>query len=172
MNEGDFISLGVIVSVHGLKGILKVKTYSGKADNLSADSFLYVKKSSGEFARLKVKRVFPQKGFFLISFYGLDSVEQALPFEKGVIFKQKSELLPTDEDEYYFAELMGLSVFSINGTYLGNIEEIIETGANFVISVIKGKKEQLFPFIKSVIKEINLAEKKLILDTSGYVDED
>ncbi|GAB4431284.1 MAG: ribosome maturation factor RimM [bacterium] len=172
MNEGDLISLGVILSVHGLKGNLKGKTYSGRVDNLSAGSFLYIKKSSGEFEKVKVKRVIPQRDIFLISFEGVNSVEQALPFEKGVIYKEKSELLPTEEDEYYFVDLLGLSVFTLNGAYLGKIEEIIETGANVVISVKHGKEERLFPFIKDVIRDVNLSEKKLILDATGYIDED
>ncbi len=175
MKEGDFISLGVVVSVHGLKGFVKVKTYSGKADNLSADSFLYIKTASGKSERLKIKKVIEKKGRFLVSFYNIESVEQALPLVKGVIFKERKDLKPTEEDEYYFDELLGLSVFTVDGLYVGVLNEVIETGANFVISVKKDsndRKEILFPFIKDVIKNVNLSEKKMIIDASGYLDED
>ncbi len=175
MKEGDFISLGVVVSVHGLKGFVKVKTYSGKGDNLSADSFLYIKRASGKSERLKIKKVIEKKGRFLVSFYNIESVEQALPLVKGVIFKERKDLKPTEEDEYYFDELLGLSVFTVDGLYVGVLNEVIETGANFVISVKKDsndRKEILFPFIKDVIKNVNLSEKKMIIDASGYLDED
>lgn len=172
MNEGDLISLGVIVSVHGLKGCVKVKTYSGKADNLSADSFLLIKKSTGDWLKLKIKKVQSQKENFIVSFYGIESIEEALPLEKAIIFKERCDLVETEEDEYYFVDLLGCSVYSLQGDYLGKINEIIETGASPVISVKLNKRELLLPFIKDVIKEVNIVEKRLIVDARGYLDED
>ncbi len=172
MKEGDLISLGFVVSVHGLKGFVKLKTYSGRADNLSAGSFLYIKKKSGELVELKIRKVQKQKNLFLVSFDGIDTVEQALELEKSKVFKKFGELQPTEEDEFYFAELLGLKAFSVMGKYLGKIEEIIETGANFVISVKNDENELLFPFIKSVVKEVNKSAGKIVLDVTGYIDED
>jgi len=172
MKDGDLLSLGFVVSVHGLKGVVKVKTYSGRADNLSAESFLYITKSSGEIVKLKVKKIQKQKNLFLVSFYGIETVEQALELEKAQIYKKYSELLPTEEDEYYFAELIGLEVFSVEGKFLGKVCSIIETGANIVILVKKDGKELLFPFIKSVVKAVDKKSGKMILDATGYQNED
>lgn len=172
MKTGDLVSLGFVISVHGLKGLVKVKTYSGRADNLSAASFLYIRKVSGEIVRLTVKRVSEQKNFFLLSFCEINSIEEAETLVKGEILKKKNELLPTDEDEYYWEDLLGLYVYSKNGKFLGTISEIIETGANFVIAVTLDKKERLFPFIKTVICDVDITNKKLILDDTGYDYED
>lgn len=172
MKTGDLVSLGFIISVHGLKGLVRVKTYSGRADNLSAASFLYIRKVSGEVIRLTVKSVSEQKKFFLLSFCEINSVEQAETLVKGEILKKKDELLPTDEDEYYWDDLLGLSVYSKNGKFLGNVSEIIETGANSVIAVTLDKKERLFPFVKTVICDVDISNKRLVLDDTGYDYED
>lgn len=172
MEERDFISLGFVVSVHGLKGVVKVKTYSGRADNLSAESFIYIKKTSGDLVKLKVKNVLKQKNLFLVSFYGVESINEAIHLDKGEILKKVEELAPAAEDEYYFAELIGLKAYSLEGKFVGILSDIIETGANFVISVNRDEREFLFPFIKSVVKEVDIAGGKILLDITGYVDED
>jgi 16S rRNA processing protein RimM len=83
-----------------------------------------------------------------------------------------AQTLPSLEDgDYYWKDLMGLAVVNEAGYHLGEVSDMMETGSNDVI-VVKanrtdafGKKERLLPFLTdTVVKSVNLAEKRIIVD--------
>ena len=68
------------------------------------------------------------------------------------------------DDEYYWSDLVGLTVMSSEGQAYGVIERMLETGANDVM-VVQGDRERLIPFaMDQVIKSIDLGEKKMVVD--------
>lgn len=65
--------------------------------------------------------------------------------------------LPTPEqDEYYWADLIGLAVANLQGQHLGRVESLIETGANEVLVVVDGEQRRLVPFIEHVVKSVDV----------------
>jgi len=74
------------------------------------------------------------------------------------------EVLPaTETDEYYWSDLIGLSVFNLENVNLGQVEQIVETGANDVL-ILKGERERLIPFRNQVIIDIDLAQGFIKVD--------
>ena len=68
------------------------------------------------------------------------------------------------KDEYYWAELIGLEVFTNGGESLGVVDHLLETGANDVL-VLKGDRERLIPYVMGqVIKSIDLDKRQMNVD--------
>ena len=75
------------------------------------------------------------------------------------------EVLPTPaEGEYYWADLVGLDVANVQGSALGRVDSLIETGANQVLVVVDGERERLVPFVGQVVKNVDVADRLIRVD--------
>ena len=92
-------------------------------------------------------------------------MNQVEPFKEGLLKVPESYLSPLEEDEYYFHEIIGCKVVTNGGDELGTVKEILTPGANDVW-VVKGQrgKEVLIPYIKDVVKDINVSEKVITIE--------
>ncbi|WP_146738011.1 ribosome maturation factor RimM, partial [Bacillus tropicus] len=90
-----------------------------------------------------------------------------------VIKVPEEDLGELEEDEFYFHEIIGCEVVSEDGELIGTVKEILTPGANDVWVVArKGKKDALIPYIASVVKDININEKKIKIHVmEGLIDE-
>jgi len=80
------------------------------------------------------------------------------------VFISRDQLTVLSKGEYYWSDLIGLTVENLEGIQLGAVDGLFETGANDVI-VVKGEREQAIPFIQGeVIKSIDLTAKKIVVD--------
>ncbi len=76
----------------------------------------------------------------------------------------REQLPPTSKGEYYWADLVGLTVQNCEGVILGQVDYLFETGANDVL-VVKGERERLIPFLlEQVVLEVDLAQRVLWVD--------
>jgi len=95
---------------------------------------------------------------------GFEGREQAATLVGTQIFVRRDQLPATDKDEYYWSDLEGLEVKTINGVLLGRVERLIETGANDVL-VIRGNREHLVPFIQGqYVTRVDLESKTIEVD--------
>ena len=82
----------------------------------------------------------------------------------ALVVIERSELPDTEEDSYYWADLIGLQVVTTDGTELGQVERMMETGANDVV-VVSGERERLIPWVKgSVIRSVDLDGRTIVVD--------
>jgi len=73
----------------------------------------------------------------------------------------RSALPAAGEDEYYWSDLEGLRVETLEGVDLGTVDHLIETGANDVL-IVRGDRERLIPFLRpSVVREIDLVAARI-----------
>ena len=95
---------------------------------------------------------------------GIDDRDAAAALIDAEIAVSRSQLPKADEGEFYWADLEGLAVRTIEGVELGTVSHLIETGANDVL-VVKGERERLIPFIREqVIRTIDLDQGLLVVD--------
>jgi 16S rRNA processing protein RimM len=120
---------------------------------------------------MKIKSLKKLNRFALVSFYGINDPETALKY-RGAILSAGKRLLPAlHEEEYFYEQIIGLIVYTTHGTIIGTVSDIFETGSNDVYVVKGSNKEYLIPAIRDVIKEINLDEEKIIIQTiEGLLD--
>ena len=105
-----------------------------------------------------------------ISFLGVDDKEAALPYRDSFI-KVRRESIPLENGEFFFDELIGLSVITTDGTVLGEVTDIIETGSNDVYVVRGREREYLIPAIRDVVKEIDREGGRILIEAmKGMLD--
>ena len=87
------------------------------------------------------------------------------------VFADERDLPPPGENEFYYRDVVGCEVFLTDGTRIGAIEDIIATGANDVFVVRGDGKEVLVPVIEDVVKEIDVASKRVVIEAiPGLLD--
>lgn len=95
---------------------------------------------------------------------GFEDRELAATLVGQQIFVGRDQLPATAEDEYYWSDLEGLEVRTTNGELLGQVEKLMETGANDVL-VIRGKREHLVPFVQGqYVKHVDLENGLIEVD--------
>jgi 16S rRNA processing protein RimM len=164
MSEQDvLIPVGKIIGAHGVKGLLKVYTYSGNLESLAAARTVVLKAHDGQTREFKVRHVAPHSGKFILGLKEFDDINQVLPLVGSEICLLRSQLPQTGEDEYYWCDLIGLEVVTVNGDTLGSIVDIFETGSNDVYVVRGGEREYLIPAVASVIDKIDLEGGRMVV---------
>jgi 16S rRNA processing protein RimM len=155
------IALGYISAVHGIKGWVKVSSWTRPMEAI----LQYQPWLLGE-DRKPVTIVDGRKqGKGIAAFLpGFEDREQAVSLVGLQIFVGRDQLPETDEDEYYWSDLEGLEVKTTNGELLGRVEKLMETGANDVL-VIRGNREHLVPFIQGqYVTRVDLEDGTIEVD--------
>lgn len=153
---GGKIPIGKIVGLHGIRGMVKVYSYAESLLVFEAGRSLPLRKPNGEEAVYKIISAKPHKRVFLVSLEGITDMNVAERLLDAEFLMDKSELPETEEDTYYWADLIGLSVFAADETYIGKIDSILETGSNDVYVVKNGEHELLVPALESVVLRVDL----------------
>lgn len=150
------IPVGKIVGTHGIKGLLKLNSYSGNLETLQSARTVTLKSMQGALREYEITSIAPHGGKPLIGLKGLDDIDQVLPLVGSEVCLMRNQLPETDEDEYYWCDLIGLRVITVDGTELGTVADIFETGSSDIYVVKGGGREYLIPAIADVISNVNL----------------
>ena len=159
MESQDLIKVGKIVGTHGLKGIVKVESMTDFPERFKTEQKLKI--GQGPAAReLTLETCNFHRGQLLMKFKEIETVEEAVKFRDKFISVTSDELYPLPNGSYYQFQLIGMRVNDLEKGYLGELTDILETGANDVY-VIKSEVygEILIPAIKQVIHEVDLTNK-------------
>lgn len=164
------VVLGKLGSSHGIKGWLKITTYTDSVEGIF-DYSPWLIKEQGEWREVKVLQWRFQGKAVVASLEGVETRDQAqmLTNCEIAVTPQQIETLP--EDEFYWRDLIGCEVVNTKGYNMGKVQEIVETGSNDVLLVKAnakdgfGKAERMIPFVtEQFIIEVNLTEKQITVD--------
>ena len=159
MQSEDKITVGKLGKVRGLDGSLKIiplTDFENRFDDLKE---IFV----GE-KLFQVENVKYISGEIFIKFVGIDSREIAKTLTNKFLKVDKKDVAPLDEGEFYTFDIIGCEVFD-GDKFFGTVAEVLKTGSNDVFQV-KGESEILIPALKSVVKKIDIAEKKIFIDSA------
>ena len=156
--------IGKIVGVHGTKGTNKIRSYAESLSVFAPGRAIFVRTVGGRETSFEIDWVKPHTRTPLLSFKGVTEHSQAQALIGAELFIPKAELPELDEGAYYWVDLIGIAVFTKENEYLGRIESIIETGSNDVYVVKGDKTEVLIPALESVVKNIDLENKRMLVD--------
>ena len=164
MPEEELISVGEISGVFGVKGWVKVFSLTDPRENIVSYSPWLLRKG-GEVKEVKLVNGKRQGKSVVAQIEGISDRNDAELLCGWEILINKSQLPETEEGVYYWVDLVGLFVETDQGVSLGQVDYLLETGANDVLVVKEGDQERLIPFInEQVIKKIDLKDKKMIVD--------
>ena len=168
MEPSEFLQIGEVVGVHGLKGNLKIRSYADSLSVFNPGRRLVVKTPAGSQRTYTIQSVRPHSRTTLLTFSDVVDRDSAEKLVGSALLIQKTELVEPENGAYYWFDLIGISVFTVAGEYLGQIDSILETGSNDVY-VIKdpdrGRRyERLVPALKSVVTAIDLENRTMRVD--------
>ena len=161
----DFLQVGKIVNTHALQGELKVLSESDfKEERFRKGSELIID-FNGEHVPVVVATHRSHKGMDLLKFKGLNSINDVEKFKGSALLVSAEYLEDLDEDEFYYFEIIGCVVKSVEGEVIGEISDVLRTGANDVWIVKReGQKDVLVPYIKQVVKSVDIDKKEVIIE--------
>ena len=147
--------VGVISATHGLRGEVKVFPTTEDPDRFYDLEDVLIRKEDRELpAKIRSVRFFKQMA--IVSFEGMERIEDVQPLVKGEIYVTRENAIPLEEGEFYIADLYGLRVIEESGEELGILDDVMETGANDVYIIKNGQEELLLPAIPDCIRQIDL----------------
>ncbi len=159
----DMIQVGAISSTHGLKG--EVYIYLTSDDPYRFDSLKEVLLDQGSSKRpLSIEYVKYFKGRPIVKFKGLDSVEDVQKLRGCPLVVKREDALPLEEGEYFIGDLIGCTVYLEDGSVLGELTDVLRTGANDVYEVRKPDgRNVLIPVIPDCVLEKNPENLRIVV---------
>ena len=167
MEDDKKIYLGKITGVHGIKGWLKIQSFSSPPENiLNYPSWIINNQGEEDFYSIEQGR--KQNNKIVVKLENIDDRNTAESLINSKIQILRSDLPKLSNENYYWSDLVGLSVLSSEEKVIGKIESLIETGANDVMVIITLKDERiLIPFVMhEIIKEVNVELNYIKIDWS------
>lgn len=175
------LQVGQIVNTHGLRGEVKIVTWTNSPDVFETLSHVYtdvksekktdtgrnVKEEKKTFEKEKktlvVTSIKYQKGNLIVKFKGIDTIDEAQKYKNKVLYVNR-EQLGEPEEGYYICDLIGCNVFTDGGQDLGKVCDVFKTGSNSVYAVRTPEGKQiLLPEIDEVVLSVDIENDKIIV---------
>lgn len=152
-----YIEIGRAVNTHGLKGELKIDSWSDFDDiRYTPGNTIYLEKN-GQHIPFTVKSYRPHKGRALVAFEELADISAAEAYKGCIVCVDEKDRHELPEGEYYFDELIGLMVEDEAGRHIGEVIAVEETnGAQDNLRVKReGNSDVLIPYVDEFIVNID-----------------
>ncbi|MCW8920741.1 MAG: ribosome maturation factor RimM [Sedimenticola sp.] len=160
--EADWAILGRVSGLFGVRGWIKVFSHTSPKENILNYSSWFLLRD-GQWQEYKLKQGKLQGKGIVALLDGINDRDQAAELSGSDIAVRRDQLPEISPDEYYWSDLEGRRVITLEGVELGRVDYLFETGANDVL-VVKGETVRLLPFIDQVIKEVDLDGDQITVD--------
>lgn len=164
--EKNWVLVGSIGRPHGIKGWVKINSYTEPLNNILNYQPWHLRAPNKEIHAHPIEiishRVNDQH--IVVQFENCETPESARLFTNYKIYVQRQKFPQLPYQTYYWTDLEGLSVYTCENTYLGVVQSLFSTGSNDVL-IVKGEKRHLIPFLfEHTIKSIDLEQQVIIVD--------
>jgi 16S rRNA processing protein RimM len=160
----NFLKIGQIVNVHGVKGEVKIYPYTDDINNIARLKKIYLDPELKLEYLVKGSKII--KNMIVFKLAGIDSVEQTKDLMQKYIYIKKEKI--KEENTYYIEDLINLDVYTVdnlqdisNAVYYGKLVDVFNAGANDVYEIKTKNATVYLPAIKDVIIKISLEESKI-----------
>lgn len=163
MKAGALICIGQVGGIFGVKGWVKVRSHTSPITNI-LDYHPWQLETRGGWVEVTIEEGREHGKGIVARLPGCTGREDASRFVGSGISVSREQLPETEEDEYYWTDLIGLQVNTVDGVNLGHVARLIETGSNDVL-VVKGDHERLVPLLwDSVVTRVETQEGYIVVD--------
>lgn len=160
MKQTEF-QVGAITTTHGIRGEVKVFPTTDEPEKFKKLKKVTLRKDKLEQV-MEIESAKFFKNLVILKFKGYDNINDVERFAKATLWIGREDAVPLEEGEYYRGDLVDMEVFDENGTKLGILTDIMETGANDVYVVTReGAKELLLPSIPECILDVDVDGNKM-----------
>lgn len=165
------LEAGKIVNTHGLRGEVKVVTWTDYPEDFENIDYVYVKRKTDD-EKLHISSIKYQKNNLIIKFEEIKDINEAEKYKNQVLYVEREMLGELPEGVYYIADLIGSRVINKNGEEIGTIADVFNTGANDIYDVKReGRKNILIPVIDDVVKNVDIENKVVTIEMMEGLDE-
>ena len=163
-NEDRIVVLGRVSGLFGVRGWVKVHSFTDPREAILEYPDWQIE-TGGDWQPIELVEGKPHGKTIVARLEGTETREDARQYVGATIGVPRASLPKTGRDEFYWADLEGLRVIDTDGTVIGTVAYLLETGANDVLVVRNGEQEVLVPFVAgSVVKNVDLAEGVIDVD--------
>ena len=163
----DYFKVGQIVNTHGIKGEVKVISFTDDVNNFKRYKKILVGDKWKDILGVKF-----QKDRVILKLEGIETMNDAETYKQKYLYVLREEEPQLPEDTFYVSDLIGCTVYDTNDKNLGDIADVIQTKNNDVYW-IKKPKELLIPVLRDIVLDVNIEDKKVIIRPVGeWQDED
>jgi len=165
--EPRYLIVGQVIGVHGLRGELTVDILTDDPHRFRLLDRVYIGRDDEEPLPRRLEGYRLHKGRALLKLEGFNDRTTAMALRGYLIQIPIEAALPLEEGEYYEHQIVGLAVWTVGGVHLGQVAEILHTGANDVYlirSFAPDAHEILLPAIRDVVREVDLESGRLIVE--------
>lgn len=159
----DYLRVGSVTSTHGLKGEVKVFPTTDDPGRFKKLKKVLMK-NGNEMTELGISSVRFFKNLVILKFKDHDTIESVMGYKGRDLFVTRENAVKLEKDEYFIADLIGLEAVLEDGTRLGTLTDVMETGANDVYVVrMEDQKEVLIPAIHQCILQVDIAGGRMMV---------
>ena len=159
----DWVVLGRVSGLFGLDGWVRVFSHTDPRAGIIRYNPVFLQQR-GQWREVAIEAGRAHGEGVVLKFADCADRDQAMQLIQALIAVRRPQLPPPQPGEYYWTDLEGLRVVTLEGIELGTVDSLFATGANDVI-VVKGERQRLLPFVRDqVVVEINLEQGLLRVD--------
>lgn len=159
----QLLQVGIISSTHGVRG--EVKVFPTTDDVRRFKKLKQVILDTGrEKLPLEIESVKFFKQFAILKFKGIDNINDIEKYKGRSLLVDREHAVKLKKDEYFIADMIGISVYTEDGALFGTLKDVMETGANDVYIIDSpAHGEVLIPAIKQCVLEVDIEQKKMTI---------
>jgi 16S rRNA processing protein RimM len=156
------VCVGVVAGAHGVRGALRIKSFTAEPEDIA--SYGPVEDERGQ-RQFTLQLIGSGKGVVIARIAGVDDRDRAEAMRGLRFYLPRAALPPTDEDEYYHADLIGLEATLADGTAIGRVRAVHDFGAGDTLEIERPiGQPAMVPFTRAVVPVVDLTGGKLVLD--------
>lgn len=161
MADKKMIGIGLVVRAHGIRGEVKVLPHTAESGVIPLLTSLHLKKNG-------IQSVYDMEScrcsgrFYLVKLQNCDDRDQAYELTNSEVLIRRDDFPELREGEYYNCDLLGCEVILENGQCLGELKDIVSTGAHDILSITTTRgKEIMLPFNEENVHNIDISSKRI-----------
>lgn len=168
----EFLQVGAIANTHGIAGEVKVFPMTDDIRRFKQLKEVYLD-TGRERMLIHVASCKFVKNQPVLKFKEFSNINEVEKYKRCGLFITRDQAVPLGKDEYFIADLIGLSVIREDGETLGELTDVLQTGANDVYEVtMENGKQVLLPVIRECIKKVDLEKRQVTVHVmKGLLDE-
>ena len=169
----DRIALGKIKKAHGVRGEASVEVWTELERFGEVRDVTLVSPDESSARDAKIEQVRENRGRALVKFTGVDTPEDVQLLQEWTIEIPESQARKLDAGEYFLHDLAGMHLIDNNGRDRGEVTEAYEGGSGILLSIRRSDgKEYDVPFAASICTDIDIRNKRIVVDLPEGIDED
>ena len=180
----DLLQVGAIATTHGVRGEVKVFPMTDDVNRFKKLRKVFLD-TGKDFLELEICQVKFFKNMVILKFKGIDNINDIEKYKGKGLFVTREHAVKCEKDEYFIADLIGIEVSTEEGEPLGELVDVLQTGANVVYVVriseespyvhrVSGKKKELLlPAIRECVLDVDMQERRMKVHLmAGLLDVD